>query len=183
MLKSLHDECGLMVEWYMWVKCGITCLSKAPRLPKEHCFFRRFLGFVHFPSGQSKVWMTMSGALVEWIWQGKTEILWEKPVALPLCPPKTAHGLTWYWPTDCASTDRRLTAWTIAWRPYTTFSLYLAVNTQFRRDKYEFFIPMTLRNEQKYCVGEMRSLLLSLKHGTSRLTNRTRSEHLVESRT
>jgi hypothetical protein len=28
-----------------------------------------------------------NGALVEWNWQGKTEVLGEKPVPVPLCPP------------------------------------------------------------------------------------------------
>ena len=31
---------------------------------------------------------------VEWNWQGKTEVLGEKPVPLPLCPPQIPHGLT-----------------------------------------------------------------------------------------
>jgi len=27
--------------------------------------------------------------------QGETELLGEKPVTVPLCPPQTSHGLTW----------------------------------------------------------------------------------------
>jgi hypothetical protein len=34
-----------------------------------------------------------NGAPVEWNWQGKTEVLGEKPVPVPLCPPQIPHGL------------------------------------------------------------------------------------------
>jgi hypothetical protein len=33
-----------------------------------------------------------NGTPVEWNWQGKTEVLGEKPVAVPLCPPEILHG-------------------------------------------------------------------------------------------
>jgi hypothetical protein len=33
-------------------------------------------------------------ATVEWYWQEKTEELGEKPVPVPLCPPKIPYGLT-----------------------------------------------------------------------------------------
>jgi hypothetical protein len=35
-----------------------------------------------------------NGAPVEWNWQGKTEVLGDKPVPVPLCEPKIPHGLT-----------------------------------------------------------------------------------------
>jgi hypothetical protein len=35
-----------------------------------------------------------NGAPVEWNWQGKTEVLGEKPVPVPRCPPQIPHGLT-----------------------------------------------------------------------------------------
>jgi len=31
---------------------------------------------------------------VEWHWQGKPEVSGEKPVAVPVCPPKFLHGIT-----------------------------------------------------------------------------------------
>jgi hypothetical protein len=31
-------------------------------------------------------------AMVEWHWQGKTEVLAEKPVPVPLCAPQIPHG-------------------------------------------------------------------------------------------
>jgi hypothetical protein len=36
------------------------------------------------------------GALVEWDWHRKTEVLGEKPATVPVCPPQVQHGLTWY---------------------------------------------------------------------------------------
>jgi hypothetical protein len=35
-----------------------------------------------------------NGAKVKWNWQGKTEVLGEKPVLVPLCPPQIPHGMT-----------------------------------------------------------------------------------------
>jgi hypothetical protein len=35
-----------------------------------------------------------NGAPVEWYWQGKTEVLGEKPVPVQFCPPQIPHGLT-----------------------------------------------------------------------------------------
>jgi hypothetical protein len=54
------------------------------------------------------------GAPVEWNWQGKTEVLGEKPVPVPLCPPQIPHGLTRYRPRASAVGGRRLTAWAMA---------------------------------------------------------------------
>jgi len=86
-------------------------------------------------------WMNGYGTLVEWYWQwnaevlgeknyivwvvgkwmgmehwwngtdGKTEVLGEKPVTVPLCPPQISHGLTWFWTQASAVTGRRLMAW------------------------------------------------------------------------
>ena len=35
-----------------------------------------------------------NGTPVEWNWQGKTDVLGEKPVPVPLCPPQIPHWLT-----------------------------------------------------------------------------------------
>jgi len=32
-------------------------------------------------------------AVVEWYWQGKTEVLGPNPASVPLCSPKITHGL------------------------------------------------------------------------------------------
>jgi hypothetical protein len=55
-----------------------------------------------------------NGAPVEWNWQGKTEVLGEKPAPVPLCLPHIPHGLT----RASAVRRRWLTAWTMA-RPNT----------------------------------------------------------------
>jgi hypothetical protein len=58
-------------------------------------------------------WLVFSsnGAPVEWNWQGKTEVLGEKPVPVPLCPPQFPHGLTRHRTRASAVRGRRLTAW------------------------------------------------------------------------
>lgn len=42
-------------------------------------------------------WRNVYGALVEWFWQGKTEVLEEKPGQILLLPPEIPRGLTWNW--------------------------------------------------------------------------------------
>jgi hypothetical protein len=58
---------------------------------------------------------------VEWNLQGKTKVLGEKPVPVPLCPPQTPRGLTRDRNRASAVEDRRLTAWALA-RPCSTDS-------------------------------------------------------------
>jgi hypothetical protein len=55
-----------------------------------------------------------NGVAVEWNWQGKTEVLEEKPAPVPLCPPQITHGLTGDQTRASAVRGRRLTAWAIA---------------------------------------------------------------------
>jgi hypothetical protein len=55
-----------------------------------------------------------NGAPVEWNWQGKTEVLGEKPVPVPLCPPQIPHGLTRDRTWASGMGGRRLTAWAMA---------------------------------------------------------------------
>jgi hypothetical protein len=62
-----------------------------------------------------------NGAPGEWNWQGKTEVLGEKPVPVPLCPPQIPHGLTRDRTRFSAVTGRRLTACATA-RPYDMFN-------------------------------------------------------------
>jgi hypothetical protein len=64
-----------------------------------------FFFFFIFPS---------NGAPVEWNWQGKTEILRDKPVPVSLCPPQIPHGLTWDRTRASTVGDRWLTAWAMA---------------------------------------------------------------------
>jgi hypothetical protein len=55
-----------------------------------------------------------NGAPVDWNWQGKTEVLGENPIPVPLFPPQTTN-----WPTRdrnraSAVRGQRLTAWAMA---------------------------------------------------------------------
>jgi hypothetical protein len=52
--------------------------------------------------------------MVEWNWQGKPEVLGEKPVPVPLCPPQILHGPTRARTRASAVGGRRLTAWAMA---------------------------------------------------------------------
>jgi hypothetical protein len=64
-----------------------------------------------------------NGAPEEWNWQGKTEVLGEEPVPVPLCPPQILHGLTRDRTRTSAMRGRRLIAWAMA-RPH-AFYLFL----------------------------------------------------------
>ena len=48
---------------------------------------------------------------MEWNWQGKTEVLGEKPILVPLCPPQIPHGQTRDRNRASTVRGRRLTAW------------------------------------------------------------------------
>jgi hypothetical protein len=63
--------------------------------------------------------VSCNGAPVEWNWQGKTEVLGEKPVPVSLCPPQIPHGLTRDQIRATAVRGRRLTAWAMARTIYT----------------------------------------------------------------
>jgi hypothetical protein len=55
-----------------------------------------------------------NGAPVEWNWQEKTEVLGEKPVPVPLCPPQIPRGLTRDRIRASGVGRRRLTVWAMA---------------------------------------------------------------------
>ena len=59
-------------------------------------------------------WMKEHGAPVKWCWQGKTKVLWEKPVPVPLCSPQITHGLNWDYTWASAVRGWKLTAQAIA---------------------------------------------------------------------
>ena len=61
------------------------------------------------------------GAMVEWYWQGKTAVLWEKPVTVSLCPPQIPHGQAWDRTNTYTVTGWQWTAWAMAW-PITMWS-------------------------------------------------------------
>jgi hypothetical protein len=86
--------------------------------------WRWFFFFFIFPS---------NGAPMEWNWQGKTEVLGENPVPVPLCQPQIPHGLTRDRTRASAVRDRRLTAWAMA-QPSRVFTETLR---RFRRRPHE----------------------------------------------
>jgi hypothetical protein len=66
--------------------------------------------------GQNLLLLFMSmrwGAQAEWQWQGKTDRLGEKPVAVPLCLPQIPHGLTQARFRASTVRGRQWTAWAI----------------------------------------------------------------------
>jgi hypothetical protein len=65
----------------------------------------KMISFFIFPS---------NGAPVEWNWQGKAEVLGEKPVPVSLCPPQIPRAPTRDLTRSSAVRGRRLTAWAIA---------------------------------------------------------------------
>jgi len=52
-----------------------------------------------------------NGALVEWCWQEKTEVLGGSPIPVSLCPPQTPHGLNRT--GACSLRSCRLTSWDV----------------------------------------------------------------------
>lgn len=52
-------------------------------------------------------WMNGYGASVERQWLRKTEVLGEKPVPVPICPPQRPHALTWDWTLASPTTNRQ----------------------------------------------------------------------------
>jgi hypothetical protein len=60
-------------------------------------------------------------ASVEWSWQGKTEVLGQKSVSVPLCTPQIPHGPTRVRNRASAVRSRQLTAWAMS-RPKRWFT-------------------------------------------------------------
>jgi hypothetical protein len=69
------------------------------------------------------------GAPVEWNRQGKTEVLGEKPVPVPLCPPQMPQGLTRDRTCFSALGGRQLTAWAMARPCSITLLIIVRVST------------------------------------------------------
>jgi hypothetical protein len=95
----------LVVEDVVWWRAPQQMLQTHPNL-EAYCgtLWWRWLVFSFF---------TSNGAPAEWNWQGKTEVLGEKPVPVPLCPPQIPHGLIRSRTRASAVRDRQLTAWTL----------------------------------------------------------------------
>ena len=80
---------------------GIETTIWAGERPQTHALDRAATGIglrtgrktLHSVGGR---WMDEYGAMVEWYWQGKTEILWKK-FPVPLGPTEISHELTCDW--------------------------------------------------------------------------------------
>jgi hypothetical protein len=66
-----------------------------------------------------------NGAPVEWNGKGKTEVLGEKPVPVPLCPPQIPRGPT----RASAVRGRWQTAWAMARPTWTSYTFQLIHET------------------------------------------------------
>jgi hypothetical protein len=102
---------GYFVRWRAPQK-----LLRTHRSLEAYCatLWWRWLALSAFPS---------IGALVEWNWQGKTEVFGEKPVPVPLCLTQIPHGLSRDRTQASSVTGRKLTAWAMA-RPIKSYLQY-----------------------------------------------------------
>jgi hypothetical protein len=89
---------------------------------------------------------TSNGVPVEWNWQGNTEVVGEKPVPVPLCPPQIPHGLTRDRTRASAMGGQRLTAWAMAQLIYFLDRLLVFLNSLQR----QIVERLWMRNWKKY---------------------------------
>jgi hypothetical protein len=108
-----------------------------------------------------------NGAPAEWNWQGKTEVLGEKPVTVPLCPPQIPHGLSRDRTRASAMWGRLLTAWAMT-RPDTRVgeSMYIGMSSDICRHLSE----TEGRYRRKYVYVEATWLLTPSVGNCKRLT-------------
>jgi hypothetical protein len=82
------EGCGRKCWWFFLLKGPVVEATDAPqpwRLIVQPCDEDDEVLFLLFH---------FNGALMEWNWHGKTEVLGEKPVPVPLCPPQIPHEST-----------------------------------------------------------------------------------------
>ena len=78
--------------------CEVTVQNHYPMSEETHTYLYEYVcmcvteQFLRLYSACDR-WMSEYGALVEWYRQGKTEVLRDKPVAVPFGPQKIPHGL------------------------------------------------------------------------------------------
>jgi hypothetical protein len=75
--------------------------------------------------------MNEYGAVVEWYWRGKTEVLGENPVSATLCQPQIPHKPAWDRSRPSATRCQQLTAWTMA-QPCERVGEWVNGNTNWR---------------------------------------------------
>jgi hypothetical protein len=109
---------NFQAKTFLFVKGPAADATDAPQ-PWGFPVMKMISIFFVFPS---------NGARVEWNWQGKTEVLGENPVPVPLCPPQILQGLTRDRTRASALRGRRLTAWAMA-RPRRRLSIVNSVSS------------------------------------------------------
>jgi hypothetical protein len=107
--------CWFSTLFIYYIKTEKKLQTSGFQFPKKRCFF---FFFGRFP-GVAPVssWLEFHvcedgyGAVVGWYWQGKTEVLGEKPVTVPLRPPQISLGMASHQTRALVVRGHRLTAW------------------------------------------------------------------------
>ena len=73
-------------EWRKKKKVKVLFYPGLPDFLKNIAFWK---------ASRLRPFVLLVRALVEWYWQGKTEVLGENHVLLPICQPQISHRLTW----------------------------------------------------------------------------------------
>ena len=115
--RSLNEKDLLKRRWWLF-----TCTALTDHFPVQcspmygrALLFGKFPGFARLSFWEEEhVDEDEYRAVVEWYWQGKTELLGEKPVPVSLSPPQISHGLAWDRTLASAVRGRWLTAWATA---------------------------------------------------------------------
>jgi hypothetical protein len=104
-----------------------------------------------------------NGAPMEWNWQGKNEVLGEKPVPLLLCSPQIPHGLTQDRTRACAMRGRRLTAWTMGRPSLSVVSWNILLSTLWAQSQLpeNVLVYLPYFREFLLSVSRLHSLFLS----------------------
>lgn len=93
-LVCLAQIAGPFPDWFAWQQGAERsllhhfALSRGPRV-----VFKRIS--INIMVLLQKVLESFGSVLVELYWQGKTEVLGEKRIPVPICPPQIPYGLAW----------------------------------------------------------------------------------------
>jgi hypothetical protein len=155
------------MPFFLWWRAPQQML-RTHRSLEAYCsnpWWRRLILFV----------FSFNGALMEWKWEGKPELLEEKPVSVSLCPPQIPHGLSRDWNRASEVRDWRLTAYPLVSEAGPTLqAAFLVFNTRARCLAHPVLFPSehTLPScGSKYCVSETtRSLTGFIQISSLRIT-------------
>ena len=88
--KGVCERCWGEYQGVSEKRLHNLCLFLFTERPRSRCYWRTAaLRLIVQPCDEDEVFFLLfhfNGAPVEWNWQGKTEVLGEKPVPVPLCP-------------------------------------------------------------------------------------------------